>query len=108
VIDFDGDGWPDLFCAARLPTAHGARPSCPDSLPSTPVATTTRNLLFRNTSKGFVEIGMDAGVAYNGDGRSISAWVQTSATSMEMDVSTKLAMRLMRNPEMPQKLRLAR
>lgn len=31
-----------------------------------------RNLLFRNTGHGFEETGLDAGVAYNSDGRSIS------------------------------------
>ena len=31
-----------------------------------------RNLLLRNTGNGFEEIGVDAGVAYNGDGRNIS------------------------------------
>ena len=31
-----------------------------------------RNLLLRNRGKGFEEIGTDAGVAYNGDGRNIS------------------------------------
>ena len=31
-----------------------------------------RNLLLRNRGKGLAEIGVDAGVAYNGDGRNIS------------------------------------
>jgi hypothetical protein len=31
-----------------------------------------RNLLLRNRGKGLAEVGMDAGVAYNGDGRNIS------------------------------------
>lgn len=31
-----------------------------------------RNLLLRNRGKGFQEIGVDAGVAFNGDGRNIS------------------------------------
>ena len=31
-----------------------------------------RNLLLRNRAKGFEEIGLQAGVAYNGDGRNIS------------------------------------
>jgi len=50
VADFDGDGRPGIFVANDK----------------------ARNLLFRNTGHGFAEIGMDAGVAYNGDGRSIS------------------------------------
>jgi hypothetical protein len=31
-----------------------------------------RNLLLRSTSRGFEEVGLEAGVAYNGDGRNIS------------------------------------
>lgn len=48
TLDFDRDGWPDLFV------------SC-DSTP---------NLLFRNNRNGtFSEIGMEAGVAVNEDGK---------------------------------------
>ncbi|MGA3136690.1 MAG: CRTAC1 family protein [Terracidiphilus sp.] len=50
IADFAGDGRPGIFVANDK----------------------ARNLLFRNTGHGFVEIGLDAGVAYNGDGRSIS------------------------------------
>jgi hypothetical protein len=50
VADFAGDGRPGIFVAND----------------------NARNLLFRNSGHGFDEIGMDAGVAYNGDGRSIS------------------------------------
>jgi hypothetical protein len=50
VADFAGDGRPGLFVAND----------------------NARNLLFRNTGRGFEEMGIDAGVAYNGDGRSIS------------------------------------
>jgi hypothetical protein len=51
VADFAGDGRPGLFVAND----------------------NARNLLFRNTKGGgFEESGIDAGVAYNGDGRSIS------------------------------------
>jgi hypothetical protein len=50
VADFAGDGRPGIFVANDK----------------------ARNLLFRNTGHGYTEIGMDAGVAYNGDGRSIS------------------------------------
>jgi hypothetical protein len=50
VADFAGDGRPGLFVANDK----------------------ARNLLFRNTGRGFEETGIDAGVAYNGDGRSIS------------------------------------
>src|SRR5437764_7130736 len=47
VFDFNGDGWPDLFVAN-------------DTQP---------NKLYRNTGKGtFVEMGMQAGVAYGEDG----------------------------------------
>ena len=47
VLDFNGDGWPDLFVAN-------------DTQP---------NKLYRNTGKGsFVESGMAAGVAYGEDG----------------------------------------
>jgi enediyne biosynthesis protein E4 len=47
VLDFNGDGWPDLFVAN-------------DTQP---------NKLYRNTGKGtFVEMGMQAGVAYGEDG----------------------------------------
>jgi hypothetical protein len=46
--DFDNDGWPDIFVAC-------------DSTPS---------LLFHNNHNGtFSEIGVSAGVAFNGDGR---------------------------------------
>jgi hypothetical protein len=48
IVDFDNDGWPDIFI------------SC-DS---------TANLYFHNLKgKGFEEIGVSAGVAYNEDGR---------------------------------------
>jgi hypothetical protein len=50
MADFAGDGWPGIFVAND----------------------NARNLLLRNRGKGFEEIGMDAGVAYNGDGRNIS------------------------------------
>jgi hypothetical protein len=50
VADFAGDGRPGIFVAN-------------DNMPS---------LLFRNTGKGFEEIGVDSGVAYDGGGRSIS------------------------------------
>jgi len=48
TIDFDQDGWPDLFVAC-------------DSTP---------NLLYRNNQNGsFAEIGMETGVAVNEDGK---------------------------------------
>jgi hypothetical protein len=50
MADYAGDGWPALFVAND----------------------NARNLLFRNRGKGFQEVGIDAGVAYNGDGRNIS------------------------------------
>jgi hypothetical protein len=51
VADFDADGWPDAFIA------------CDNS----------RNLLLRNLGQGKMkEVGIEAGVAYNGDGRQIS------------------------------------
>jgi len=50
VADFAGDGRPGIFVAN-------------DNAP---------NLLLRSHGKGFEEMGMDAGVAYNGDGRNIS------------------------------------
>lgn len=50
VVDFAGDGRPGIFVAND----------------------NARNLLLRNRAKGFEEIGIDAGVAYNGDGRNIS------------------------------------
>ena len=50
VADFDGDGWPDAFIAND----------------------NDRNLLLRNQRGRFKEVGMEAGVAYNGDGRQIS------------------------------------
>jgi hypothetical protein len=50
VADFAGDGRPGLFVANDK----------------------ARNLLFRNAGHGFDEVGLDAGVAYNGDGRSLS------------------------------------
>jgi hypothetical protein len=50
VADFAGDGRPGLFVAND----------------------NARNLLLRNRGKGFEEVGIDAGVAYNGDGRNIS------------------------------------
>ena len=47
VLDFNGDGWPDIFVSN-------------DTQP---------NKLYRNTGKGsFVETGMNAGVAYGEDG----------------------------------------
>jgi hypothetical protein len=48
--DFGGDGHPGLFVAND----------------------NARNLLLRNRDKGFREIGIEAGVAYNEDGRNIS------------------------------------
>lgn len=50
VADFSGDGRPGVFVAND----------------------NARNLLFRSTGLGFREIGIAAGVAYNGDGRNIS------------------------------------
>ena len=50
IADFAGDGNPGIFIAND----------------------NARNLLLRNRGKGFEEIGIDAGVAYNGDGRNIS------------------------------------
>ena len=48
AFDYNNDGWPDLFVAC-------------DSSP---------NLLFRNNHDGtFTEVGMEAGVAVNGDGQ---------------------------------------
>jgi hypothetical protein len=50
VADFAGDSHPGVFVAND----------------------NARNLLLRIRGKGFEEIGVDAGVAYNGDGRNIS------------------------------------
>ena len=50
IADFAGDGHPGLFIAND----------------------NARNLLLRNRGKGFREVGIEAGVAYNGDGRNIS------------------------------------
>src|SRR2546422_8456792 len=51
VSDFNNDGYPDVF------VAHD----------------NARNQLFRNSTNGrFEEIGIPAGVAFNGDGRHIS------------------------------------
>lgn len=50
MADFAGDGHPGIFVAND----------------------NARNLLLRNSAHGFEEIGTDAGVAYNGDGRNIS------------------------------------
>lgn len=50
IADFAGDGHPGIFIAND----------------------NARNLLLRNRGKGFEEIGIDAGVSYNGDGRNIS------------------------------------
>ena len=50
VADFENDGRPGIFVAND----------------------NARNLLLRNHGKGFEEIGVDAGVAFNGDGRNIS------------------------------------
>jgi hypothetical protein len=50
LADFAGDGHPGIFIAND----------------------NARNLLLRNRGKAFEEIGIDAGVAYNGDGRNIS------------------------------------
>lgn len=50
IADFAGDGHPGIFVAND----------------------NARNLLLRNRAKSFEEIGIDAGVAYNGDGRNIS------------------------------------
>jgi len=50
LSDFAGDGRPGLFVAND----------------------NARNLLVRNGSKGLEEAGVEAGVAYNGDGRNIS------------------------------------
>ena len=51
VADYDGDGYPDIFIAND----------------------NDRNLLIHNLGRGKLkEIGMEAGIAYNGDGRQIS------------------------------------
>jgi hypothetical protein len=50
MADFAGDGRPGIFVAND----------------------NARNLLLRNRGKGFEEVGLEAGVAYNGDGRNIS------------------------------------
>ncbi len=50
MADFTGNGRPGIFVAND----------------------NARNLLLRNNGKGFVEMGIDAGVAFNGDGRDIS------------------------------------
>lgn len=50
IADFAGDGHPGVFIAND----------------------NARNLLLRNHGKALDEIGIDAGVAYNGDGRNIS------------------------------------
>jgi hypothetical protein len=50
VADFDGNGWPDAFIAND----------------------NDRNLLLQNRGGKLREVGMEAGVAYNGDGRQIS------------------------------------
>lgn len=51
VADYDGDGWPDIFIAND----------------------NDRNLLIHNLGHGRMkEVGMEAGIAYNGDGRQIS------------------------------------
>ncbi len=50
MADFAGDGHPGIFVAND----------------------NSRNLLLRSRGNGFKEIGIDAGVAYNGDGRNIS------------------------------------
>jgi enediyne biosynthesis protein E4 len=48
AADFDADGWPDIYVACDM----------------------TPSLLFHNKGgKGFAEIGVEAGVAYNYDGR---------------------------------------
>jgi len=50
MADFAGDGRPGIFVAND----------------------NSRNLLLRNRGRGFEEVGLEAGVAYNGDGRNIS------------------------------------
>ncbi len=50
MADFSGDHRPGLFIAND----------------------NARNLLLRGTGRGFEEVGVEAGVAYNGDGRNIS------------------------------------
>jgi hypothetical protein len=50
MADFAGDGRPGIFVAND----------------------NSRNLLLRNRGKGFEEMAIDAGVAFNGDGRNIS------------------------------------
>lgn len=50
IADFAGDGRPGIFVAND----------------------NARNLLLRNGGKGLQEVGVDAGVAFNGDGRNIS------------------------------------
>jgi len=50
ITDFAGDGYPGIFVAND----------------------NARNLLLRNRGKRFQEVGLEAGVAFNGDGRNIS------------------------------------
>lgn len=50
MADFAGDGYPGIFVAND----------------------NARNLLLRNRGKGLEEVGLEAGVAFNGDGRNIS------------------------------------
>jgi enediyne biosynthesis protein E4 len=50
VSDFAADGYPGIFVAND----------------------NARNFLLRNRGKGFEETGLEAGIAYNGDGRNIS------------------------------------
>ena len=59
VADFAGDGNPGIFIAND----------------------NARNLLLRNRGKGFEEIGIDAGVAYNGDGRNMPTSATSTATA---------------------------
>jgi hypothetical protein len=50
IADFAGDGYPGIFVAND----------------------NARNLLLRNRGRRFEEVGLEAGVAFNGDGRNIS------------------------------------
>ena len=55
MADYAGDGRPALFVAND----------------------NARNLLLRNRGKGFQEVGIEADVAYNGDGEISRGWART-------------------------------
>jgi len=60
MLDFDQDGWPDLFVAN-------------DTQP---------NKLYRNLRNGkFKEAAVEAGLAFSADGKAAQAWASMSATS---------------------------